>query len=101
MDKLYILGVRYNPQLGSYLSKVKVAKAKVNKTCISAKFDDCLSTKTLRFSLTPDNSGRHWCLSKERCVYGDYTWLGFSNKEVALAKLAEMAQCLWIFILYS
>lgn len=89
MDKLYIIGVRYNPQLGSYLSKVIVANAKVNKTCISAKFEDYGSTVSLRFSTTPNVDGRHVCLTRQNCVYGGYDYYGFSDKDKAIAELQK------------
>lgn len=89
MDKLYIIGIRYNPQLGSYLSKAVVAASKVNKTCISAKFDDYGSATVLKFSLQPNINGRHYCKSAQQCAYGDYEYIGFSDKAKAIEELQK------------
>ena len=53
MDKFYIIGIRYNPQFGFYLSKTTVAKPKVNKASITAKFEEYGSSTSLRFSICP------------------------------------------------
>jgi len=94
MDKLYIIGVRYNPQLGSYLSKVKVAKVKVNKTCISAKFEDCGYTTSVKFYLHAGQDGMHFQKGENSCVYGSYTYYGFEDKDKAIAYLkATWLEC--------
>ncbi len=90
MDKFYIVGIRYNPQLGSYLSKTIVAKPKLNKTSITAKFEECGSSSSLRFSICPCTvDGRHFCLTKQNCVYGGYDYYGFSDKNAAIAELQK------------
>ena len=87
IDKFYIIGIRYNPQLGSYLSKTIVAKCKVNKTCISAKFEEYGSTTSLKFYLHHDVTGKHYCKTQQDCVYGNYAYYGFSDKASAITEL--------------
>ena len=90
MDKFYIIGIRHNPQLGSYLSKVKVATTKTNKASITAKFEEYGSTTSLRFSICPCTvDGRHYCLKTQECVYGGYDYYGFSDKDKAIAELQK------------
>lgn len=86
MEKFYIIGTRYNPQLGTYLSKVKVATAKVNKTCITAKFEEYGEMTSLKFKKEPYN-GVHACKSKSNCVYGSFQHYGYSDKSKAIAEL--------------
>ena len=88
MDKIYVIGIRHNPQLGSYLSKVIVASAKVNKCSITAKFEEYGSPTSLKFSKDGWN-GQHHCLTDQHCVYGGYEYIGFSTKERALAELQK------------
>lgn len=93
MDKpnmFCIIGIRHNPQLGSYLSKVKLAdKIRMNKRSISATFIECGCSTTLNFSQTPNLRGEHFCNTKQHNVYGGYEYLGFSDKDKAIAKLSE------------
>ena len=89
MDKFYIVGIRHNPQLGSYLSKTIVAKPKLNKTSITAKFEEYGSSSSLRFSIVPYSNGQHYCLTSQNCVYGGYEYLGFSDKNAAIAELQK------------
>jgi hypothetical protein len=79
MEKFYIIGTRYNPQLGTYLCKVKVATAKINKTCITAKFEEYGEMTSLKFEKEPYN-GVHACKSKSKCVYGSFQHYGYSDK---------------------
>ena len=88
MDKFYIVGIRHNPQLGSYLSKAIVAKPKMNKTCISAKFEDYGSSVSLKFCKDAWNN-RYRCITSQRCVYGDYEYIGFLDKVAAIAELQK------------
>jgi hypothetical protein len=88
MEKFYIIGTRYNPQLGTYLSKVKVATAKVNKTCITAKFEEFGEMTSLKFAKDSYN-GVHTCKSKSKCVYGSFHHYGYSDKSKALAELQK------------
>ena len=85
MEKFYIIGTRYNPQLGAYLSKVKVAEAKVTKTGITAKFEDLGETTTLKFKKSLYTPGVHICTSE--CVYGSFQYCGYSDKSKAIAEL--------------
>lgn len=87
MDKFYIIGVRHNPQLGSYLSKVIVAASKVNKASITAKFEEYGSVSSLKFTCHPDATGKHYCKNESTCVYGSYSYYGFSSKEAVVAEL--------------
>ena len=89
MDKFYILGIRSNPQLGCYLSKAFNAKPKVNTASITAKFTEYGSSTSLRFALTPNADGVHWCMSQQNCVYGGYSYEGYSSKEKAIAALEK------------
>ena len=90
MNKFYIVGIRHNPQLGSYLSKTIVAKPKLNKTSITAKFEEYGSSSSLRFSICPyTTDGRHYCLKTQECVYGGYDYYGFSDKNAAIAELQK------------
>ena len=90
MDKLYVIAIRHNPQIGAYLSKAIVAKAKVNKTCITAKYNDSGYSVSLRFSLLPCMAdGRHFCISRDDSVYGSYEHIGFSDKAAAIAELKK------------
>lgn len=86
MEKFYIVGTRYNPQLGTYLCKVKVATAKTNKTCITATFEDLGEMTSLKFAKDSYN-GVHACKSKSKCVYGSFQYLGYSDKSKAIAEL--------------
>ena len=88
MEKFYIIGTRYNPQLGAYLSKVKVATAKTNKTCITAKFEEFGEMTSLKFAKTSYN-GVHICKSNSKCVYGSYQHYGYSDKSQAIAELQK------------
>lgn len=87
MDKFYIIGTRYNPQLGCYLSKAIIAKPKVNKRSITAKFTEYGSESSLKFSKEPYSNGEHGCISTTECVYGSYSYKGYSSKEAAIAEL--------------
>lgn len=90
MDKFFIIGIRHNPQLGSYLSKTIVAKPKVNKASITAKFEEYGSSTSLRFSICPcSTDGRHYSLTSQECVYGGYEYIGFSDKAKAIAELQK------------
>ena len=90
MDKFYIIGIRYNPQLGSYLSKTIVAKPKVNKASITATFEEYGSKTSLRFSICPcPTDGRYYSLTSQKCVYGGYEYIGFSDKAKAIAELQK------------
>lgn len=88
MEKFYIIGTRYNPQLGTYLSKVKVATAKINKTCITAKFEEFGEMTSLKFAKT-SYTGVHTCMSKSMCVYGSFQYYGYSDKSKAIAELQK------------
>lgn len=85
MEKFYIIGIRSNPQLGSYLSKVKIATTKTNKTCITAKFEDLGEMTSLKFKQSPYCAGVY--TSKSKCVYGGFMYLGYSDKSKAIAEL--------------
>ena len=87
MEKFYIIGTRYNPQLGTYLSKVKVATAKINKKSITAKFEEFGEMITLKF----ENSytGVHVCKSDPECVYGSFQYTGYSDKSKAITELQK------------
>lgn len=90
MDKFFIIGIRYNPQLGFYLSKTIVAKPKVNKASITATFEEYGSKTSLRFSICPcSTDGHHYALTSKKCVYGSYTYVGFSDKAKAIAELKK------------
>ena len=89
MEKFYIIGTRYNPQLGAYLSKVKVATAKINKTCITAKFEEYDEMTTLKFKKSLYTPGVHVCMSKNEYVYGSFQYLGYSDKSLAIAELQK------------
>ena len=92
MDKFFIIGIRHNPQLGSYLSKTIVAKPKVNKASITAKFDEYGSSTSLRFSICPCTAdGIHYAITSQECVYGGYEYIGFSDKAKAIAELKKWA----------
>lgn len=91
MDKstiFCIIGIRHNPQLGSYLSKVKIAKkVRVNKCSLSVSFTDYGSPTTLSFCKDANLNGVHYCKTKQNCVYGGYEYIGFSDKDKAIAEL--------------
>ena len=87
MDKFYVIDIRHNPQLGDYLSKAVIAKAKVNKASITATFDDYGSPTSLKFSLTHDFTGEHYQIGNNNCVYGSYSYFGYSNKSDAINAL--------------
>lgn len=88
MDKFYIIGIRYNPQLGSYLSEFKICKPKINKTCISVKIPTYgTETKNLKFALNPSPRGFHWCKTSQSCVYGGYDYEGYSDKATLIMEL--------------
>lgn len=93
MDKpnmFCVIGIRHNPQLGSYLSKVKLAeKIRMNKCSISAIFTDFGEPATLSFSQTAAIDGVHYCKTKQNCIYGGYTYIGFSDKDKAIAELEK------------
>ena len=93
MKKFYIIGVRDNPQLGSYLSMAKVAEAKVNKTHIRATYEDLGSKQSLRFALE-EHAGVHRCITSQKCAYGGYTYFGFSKKENAIKELTRWSKLL-------
>jgi len=87
MDKFFIIGIRHNPQLGDYLSKAIVAKAKVNKASITAKFEEYSSETSLRFTLHSDTTGKHFQIGTNSCVYGGYSYYGYFSKEAAINAL--------------
>ena len=90
MDKFFIIGIRHNPQLGSYLSKTIVAKPKVNKASITAKFEEYGSSTSLRFSICPvSTDGHHYALTSHGCAYGGYEYIGFSDKAKAIVELRK------------
>ena len=90
MDKFFIIGIRHNPQLGSYLSKTIVAKPKVNKDSITAKFEEYGSSTSLRFHICPCTAdGIHYAITSQKCVYGGYEYIGFSDKAKAIAELKK------------
>ena len=86
MEKFYIIGTRYNPQLGTYLSKVKVAAAKINKKCITAKFEEFGEMITLKFEKA-SYTGVHICKSDPECVYGSFQYTGYFDKSKAITEL--------------
>jgi len=87
MDKFFIIGIRHNPQLGDYLSKAVVAKAKMNKASITAKFEEYGEEISLKFTLHHDFTGEHWQIGTNNCVYGSYSYYGYSNKNDAINAL--------------
>ena len=87
MDKFFIIGIRHNPQLGDYLSKAVVAKAKVNKASITAKFEEYGSETSLKFSLHHGITGAHWQIGTNNCAYGGYSYYGYFNKNEAIDTL--------------
>lgn len=87
MDKFFIIGVRHNPQIGTYLSKVAIAKAKQLKTSISTTFEDYGSTTRIKFGQSCDIDGRHYQVGNTSCVYGSYTYYGFHDKADAIKYL--------------
>lgn len=87
MDKFYIIGIRSNPQLGSYLSKAVVAKPKVNKASITAKFEEYGSQTSIKFYLHAGQDGCHYQKSSTSCVYGSYSYYGFEDKAKAITYL--------------
>ena len=92
MDKFFIIRIRHSPQLGSHLSKTIVAKPKVNKDSIMAEFEEYGSIISLRFPIclcTED--GIYYDLPSQKCVYGGYTYIGFSDKAKAIAELKKWA----------
>jgi hypothetical protein len=88
MEKFYIIGTRFNPQLGTYLSKVKVATAKINKTCITATFEEFGEMTSLKFEKI-SCTGAHMCKSKSTCLYGSYHYYGYSDKSKAIDELQK------------
>lgn len=87
MDKFYIIGIRHNPQLGSYLSEAIVAKPRIGKQFISVPYESYGSKSNLRFTLQPNFIGQHFCRSRSKCVYGDYEYIGYSSKDAAVGAL--------------
>jgi len=87
MDKFYVIGIRHNPQLGDYLSKAVIAKAKVNNASITAKFNECGSETSLKFTLHHDITGEHFQIGSSSCTYGGYSYYGYSSKNDAINAL--------------
>ena len=88
--KFFIIGERYNPQIGTYLSRVYVGKRRDNKASITCVFDNFGSRESLRFSLCANTTdGSHYCLNTGRCVYGSMSYYGFETAELAKAYLKK------------
>ena len=85
----YIVGVRHNPQLGSYLSKAIVAAGVQNKASITAKFEEYGSTTSVKFNIGHDNDGCHYAKSSPSCVYGSYSYYGYHSKDDAINALKK------------
>ena len=86
MKNFYIIGIRYNPQLGAFL-KVKIATAKLNKKSITAKFEDLGEMTSLHFEKY-SFTGVHLCTSPSEC-FDDYQWSGYFDKSKAIAELQK------------
>lgn len=86
-NKFFIIGIRHNPQLGDYLSKAVIAKAKVNKASITAKFEEYGSETSLKFTIHHGITGEHYQIGTNDCVYGGYSYHGYSNKNDAINAL--------------
>jgi len=88
-SKFFILGIRYNPQLGDYLSKFIIADKKENKASISAKFEDYGEKTSMLFYNNFDNEGKHQAKTSTNCVYGSYYYFGYHAKDDAINALKK------------
>lgn len=83
-EKFYIVAIRHNPQLGSYVSGAYVGSKRMNKNSVSGVFDYYGSRKSLRFSLHADSVFQsHFCLTDDNCVYGSMEYYGFDDSKDA------------------
>jgi hypothetical protein len=88
MKKFYIIGTRYNSQFGTYLSKVKVATAKINKTCIIATFEEFGEKTSLKFEKA-SYTGVYLYKSESNDAYSSFNYLGYFDKSKAIAELQK------------
>jgi len=77
--KFFIVAIRYNPQIGLYLSNVIVGDKRENKNTISCKYDFYGDRKSLRFGYSTATDGSHYCLSPDKSLYGSMTYYGFDT----------------------
>lgn len=97
-QKAVVIGTRYNPQLGTYLTgPFVVTIRRVNKASYSVAYDDSIQASTCpaNFSFSGRANG------KDDCIYGSTSYVlhtfgsaiseieGFANKEDPGSLLAE------------
>ena len=79
----YIVVERDNPQLGTYLNDVYIAKARDKGNYLLCTFDYYGSRKSFRFSTSKNRDGSHWCINPGESVYGSMNYYGFDTAEDA------------------
>ena len=83
-EKFYIVAIRHNPQLGSYVYGAHVGTKRMNKRSISSSFDYYGSRKSIRFSLHADSVFHsHYSFMDDDSVYGSIEYYGFDAREDA------------------
>ena len=86
MAKFFAVGVRHNPQLGSYLYKLIVGTRKDNKCSISLKFTEYGCARSMKFARSMGAGAMaHYCIERDGSVYGSVTFIGFDTPDAAMA----------------
>ena len=82
--KVFVVAVRYNPQLGDYLTNGEIATVvAVNKNTFRAKMPDWDgSMKTVTYCIS--RNGRHVRKEADRSVYGSMSHFAFDDRAQAL-----------------
>lgn len=87
--RFFAVGVRYNPQLGSYLHKLIVGTRKDNRNSISLKFTEYGCARSMKFERNPGSMNlgvpAYYCKERDGSVYGSVTFIGFDTSDAAMA----------------
>lgn len=89
MAKFFAIGIRHNPQLGSYLHKLIVGTRRDNRNSISLRFTEYGCARSMKFERIPGAMDigvtAHYCVEQDGSVYGSVTFIGFDTPDAAMA----------------